>query len=523
MVSFKKNWQQATIIWVFFLLFLIGEFLFITAVHGSSVILLSFLFMTVIAVITLIYSFSLISKFQNSVGIMLRNGLMLAIHNAPYSILMLLITGIICLYLPIYQKWAGILVILLGFSTVAYAQSYLMRKILVPLIMKERKMRVDIQLLIKKKTLRQKIAQMTQLVPDFFDTDESGVVTGPLASFGISKVDLAMIGSVLGSYDGETLYRLQKKHMVQDPLKIPLLFMGDVIHGLKTIFPIPLALGATFNPETVEKVAAISAIESSEAGLHVTFSPMADLVRDIRWGRVMESTGEDPYLNGLMSEAFVKGYQGTPGELLINRYKIAATLKHFAGYGAVEAGRDYTKAELSEHSLREYYLSGYKAAIDAGVELVMTAFNTVDDIPATANKHLMLDLLRGELGFKGVLISDWGAVTELIAHGVAADYKAAAKLAIEARVDIEMMTPAYLQSLEDLVTTGIVSERQIDQAVLGILTLKEKLGLFADPYRGYEQQLSNDYQFRTLSLPHRIQEDKLQKRVLYYLKMGFYH
>ncbi|MDR0886413.1 MAG: glycoside hydrolase family 3 C-terminal domain-containing protein [Clostridiales Family XIII bacterium] len=363
---------------------------------------------------------------------------------------------------------------------------------------------VDINGLIAKMTLRQKIAQMTQLTPEFFLADEEGVITGPMmADFGISDEDLVSIGSVLGSYDGEILYKIQKQHMAADPLQIPLIFMGDVIHGLKTIFPIPLALGSTWNPATVELAASISAIESSEAGLHVTFSPMADLVRDSRWGRVMESTGEDPYLNGEMSKAFIRGYQGENEELKKNRYKIAACLKHFAGYGAAEAGRDYAKAEISEHSLREYYLPAYKEAIQAGVKLVMTSFNTINDIPATGNKHLMIDILREEFEFEGVLISDWGAVTEMIHHGIAANHKDAAKLAMDSHLDMEMMTPAYLLGLEELLKDGAVELAQIDEAVFSILKLKDDLGLFDDPYRGYEAQLESNYEIKTLSGAHR--------------------
>ena len=263
-----------------------------------------------------------------------------------------------------------------------------------------------------------------------------------------------------------------------------------MIHGCRTIFPIPLALGSSWNEDAARKMAEVSAREASAAGIDVTFSPMVDLVRDPRWGRVLESTGEDPLLNGRLAAAMVKGYQGgDDAEGLGERTDhVAACVKHFAAYGAAMGGRDYNTVDMSERVLRDMYLPGYKAALDAGAAMVMTSFNTVDGIPSTGNKHLMRDILREEMGFDGVLISDFGAVKELIAHGVAADETEAAKLSIEAGTDIEMMTICYMRHLREIVENGSVDEALIDEAVMRILKLKNDLGLFENPYRGVDEE-----------------------------------
>ena len=256
--------------------------------------------------------------------------------------------------------------------------------------------------------------------------------------------------------------------------------MADIINGYKTTYPIPLALGCTWNPDLIKKGMQNTAEEAAVSGIHVTFSPMVDLVRDARWGRVMESTGEDTYLNCEFAKAFVEGYQG---DLDPNK-NIASCVKHFAAYGAPEGGREYNTVDMSERRLREDYLPAYKAAVDSGCELVMTSFNTVDGIPASGNKWLMRNVLREEWGFNGIIISDYAAIQELIAHGVAEDDRDAAKLGIEAGVDIDMKTPVYSNQLEGLVNDGVISEKLIDEAVWRILNLKNKLGLFENPYRG---------------------------------------
>ncbi|MEI2664733.1 beta-glucosidase BglX [Rossellomorea sp. LJF3] len=337
--------------------------------------------------------------------------------------------------------------------------------------------------LLKQMTLDEKIAQLMQLATPFFKgAKEQGQITGPMAEMGVTGEVVQNSGSVLGASGAKEIINIQRTHLEENRLGIPLLFMSDIVHGFKTIFPVPLAIGCSWDLELTEKSAAIAAKEASVSGVHVTFAPMVDLVRDPRWGRVMESTGEDPFLNSEFARAFVRGFQGQ--ELTTEVERVAACVKHFAAYGAPEGGRDYNTVDMSERELRENYLPAYQAALDEGCEMVMTAFNTVFGIPATGNKRLMRDLLRKEMGFDGVLISDWGAVKEMIPHGVAENEKEAALKAITAGLDIEMMTTAYVSHLKELVEEKMVDESLIDEAVLRILQLKQKLGLFENPYRG---------------------------------------
>jgi beta-glucosidase len=346
--------------------------------------------------------------------------------------------------------------------------------------------------LLKEMTLDEKIAQLLQLATPFFEgSKDEGQITGPLASMNISDENVRNTGSVLGASGGaKEAINIQKAHLKKNRLGIPLLFMADVIHGYKTIFPVPLAIGCSWDMDKAELSAEIAAKEAAAAGVHVTFAPMVDLVRDPRWGRVMESTGEDPFLNSEFAKSFVRGFQGK--DLKNNTESVAACVKHFAAYGAAEGGRDYNTVNMSERQLRESYLPAYKAALDEGCEMVMTAFNTVDGIPATGNVKLMRDLLREEWGFDGVLISDWGAVKELIPHGVAEDEAEAAYKAIQAGVDIEMMTSCYVDHLKKQVESGKVDEKLIDESVMRILTLKDKLGLFDNPFRGADEALEQE-------------------------------
>ncbi|WP_017381073.1 glycoside hydrolase family 3 N-terminal domain-containing protein [Paenisporosarcina sp. TG-14] len=345
-----------------------------------------------------------------------------------------------------------------------------------------------IQNLMKQMTLDEKIAQLLQLAGPFFKgSSEQGHITGPMAAMPISDEHIKNAGSVLGVSGAAEVISIQSTHLENNRLGIPLLFMADIVHGYKTIFPVPLAIACSWDPELAQKSAEIAAKEAAVSGVHVTFAPMVDLVRDPRWGRVMESTGEDSYLNQVFAKAFVRGFQGP--DLANDPQSVAACVKHFAAYGAAEAGRDYNTVDLSERQLREFYLPAYKAALNEGCEMVMTAFNTVDGIPATGNEKLMRSLLRDEWGFDGILISDWGAVKELIPHGVAEDDKEAALKAIKAGVDIEMMTACYVQHLAELVSEGEIEEAIIDEAVLRILTLKDKLRLFEKPNRGVDVEL----------------------------------
>lgn len=332
-------------------------------------------------------------------------------------------------------------------------------------------------------SLQEKINQLFQGNGSFYEG--GNIATGPASEQGFSEQTIKEAGSVLSIIGAANTKKIQKAHMEKHPHHIPLVFMADIINGYKTVFPIPLAQGAAFNPEVARTGAEVAAKESSVSGIHVTFSPMVDLVRDARWGRVMESTGEDTYLNSVYAKALVEGYQGNdpkePG-------KIGACVKHFAAYGAPTAGRDYNNVELSERTLRDDYLPAYEAAVKAGALLVMTSFNTLNRVPSTANKWLMRQVLRDEMGFEGTLISDWAAIEEIRNHGLSADRKGAAKLAIEAGTDIDMMTTCYSNYLKELIESGEVEEKLLDEAVLRVLELKNKLGLFENPYKDADEE-----------------------------------
>ncbi|MGN0666483.1 MAG: glycoside hydrolase family 3 N-terminal domain-containing protein [Huintestinicola sp.] len=334
-----------------------------------------------------------------------------------------------------------------------------------------------LEALLKDMSLAEKIGQLVQLHGVYF-SDDFEAYTGPEAQLDIPEPCLA--GSVLGECGAEKLRYIQDKIMAGQPHHIPAMFMADVIHGYRTAFPVPIALGSSFNPSLAEAAASAAAKECSAAGVHVTFSPMVDLARDSRWGRCMESTGEDPWLNSRMAESMVRGFQGSD---LGMEGKVASCAKHFAAYGAVQAGRDYNITEISEHTLREDYLPSYKAAADAGVSMIMTAFNTISRIPCTVNKKLLRDILRDEMGFSGVVISDYAAVSETITHSISEDKRDAAKKAITAGCDIDMMSDCYIGCLEALVNDGEIDESLIDEAVMRVLELKNALGLFENPYR----------------------------------------
>lgn len=333
--------------------------------------------------------------------------------------------------------------------------------------------------LLSKMSLDEKIFQLVQLDGSFFSGDV--VVTGPKVKLGISDEVIDNIGSVYNVLGVKNLNKIQENYISKN--KIPLLFCADIIYGYKTILPIPLAFGCSWNADLVKAGMEMVANETSAAGIHATFSPMVDLVRDPRWGRVMESTGEDSYLNSLYAKAEVEGFQGN-----LDENHIASCVKHFAAYGAPEAGREYNTVDMSERKLRQDYLPSYKAAVEAGCKMVMTSFNTVDGIPASGNKWLMRDILRNEWGFNGVTVSDYAAIKELIYHGIAEDEYNAAKLGIEAGVDFDMKTNIYSNHLKELVEKGEVDEKLIDEAVLRILELKNELGLFEDPYRGATEE-----------------------------------
>lgn len=287
------------------------------------------------------------------------------------------------------------------------------------------------------------------------------------------------VGSMLNVTNRDNVDELQRIAVKESPHGIPLIFARDVIHGYKTIFPIPLGQAATWNPDIVEKGASIAAEEASTNGIRWTFAPMLDISRDPRWGRIAESAGEDPYLTSVMAEAYVKGFQGTD---LSAPNKIAACAKHYAAYGAAEGGRDYNGVSLSENLLRDVYLKPFKAAKDAGVATFMSGFNDVNGVPASGNKFLLKSILRDEWRFDGFVVSDWNSVTEMIAHGYCADAREAAFRAANAGLDMEMTSKAYEENLAQLLREGKLNEDQLNEMVRNILRIKFRLGLFEKPY-----------------------------------------
>ncbi|MBQ7247799.1 MAG: glycoside hydrolase family 3 C-terminal domain-containing protein [Lachnospiraceae bacterium] len=342
---------------------------------------------------------------------------------------------------------------------------------------------MDVNALLKKMTLRQKIGQLTQYNAALF-TDSEAAVTGPAKKLGLSPEDLKTVGSVLNFSGPAEMKRIQDEHLAADPCGIPMVFMMDVIHGYRTVYPIPLAMACSFDPELVRECARMAAREASASGVQVDFAPMVDYVKDARWGRIMESSGEEPLLAGIMGAAQVSGYRG---EGIDRPDSMAACVKHFAAYGLAEAGRDYNQSDCSERELREHCLPAYKACLDARAKLVMPSFQSMNGVPSTVNP-LLHRVLREEWGYDGVVISDYNAIGELKKHGVAEDEKQAAQLAFGHECDVEMCSAAYFHSLEELLAEGKVTEEQIDRAVLRVLRLKEELGLFEDPYHGADEE-----------------------------------
>lgn len=319
-------------------------------------------------------------------------------------------------------------------------------------------------------TLAEKLGQLQQI---------EGTWEGNVSPEQIKLAREGLLGSAILVRGAKRTTDLQRVAMTESKLKIPILFSFDVIHGYRTIFPVPLGEAASWDPGFVERADSIAASEASAAGIRWTFAPMVDIARDPRWGRIVEGSGEDPFLGSAMATAAVRGFQGTnygcPG-------KILACAKHWVAYGTAEGGRDYNTAEVSERTLREIYFPPFKAAVDAGVGSVMSAFNDLDGVPCTANSFLLTDVLRDEWHFPGVVISDYNAVPELITHGVAANGKEAADLALNAGVDMEMVSQLYNQYGEQLVAEGKVSMATVDRSVRRVLETKFKLGLFNHPY-----------------------------------------
>jgi len=306
-----------------------------------------------------------------------------------------------------------------------------------------------------------------------------------------------LVGSLLNATGADTTRKLQKLAVENSRLHIPLIFGLDVIHGYKTIFPIPLGEAACWDLESIEKSARVAAIEASSAGIHWTFAPMVDIARDARWGRVMEGAGEDTYYGSLVAAARVRGFQGKD---LKNVTSIVACAKHFAGYSGAEGGRDYNTVDMSYRVLNEIYLPPFKAAVDAGVGTFMNSFNELDGVPATGNIYLAKETLKDKWGFRGFVVSDWNSIGEMLVHGVAKDTADAVMLAIIAKNDMDMETQAYRSSLVELVKQGKIKENQLDDAVRRILRLKFKLGLFDNPYKNCDAALEH----KTLLAPEHI-------------------
>ncbi|MEE0863517.1 MAG: glycoside hydrolase family 3 N-terminal domain-containing protein [Alistipes sp.] len=318
--------------------------------------------------------------------------------------------------------------------------------------------------LLQQMTLEEKIGQMNQVSGGLQFKDE------------IAKGN---VGSILNVVDPVEINAVQRVAVEESRLGIPILVSRDVIHGFRTIFPIPIGLASTFNTDIVEQGARIAAIEATASGVRWTFSPMLDIARDPRWGRVAEGSGEDPYLDSQMGVAMVKGYQG---EDLSDPTCMAACIKHFVGYGAAEGGRDYNTTMISERALRNVYFPAFKACVEAGALTLMTSFNDVDGLPSTGNDWLLRDILREEWGFDGMVVTDWNSSGEMVAHGFAEDLKDATRISINAGVDMDMMSFGYVQYVKALVEEGKLSEATIDNAVRNILRLKFRLGLFENPY-----------------------------------------
>ena len=358
--------------------------------------------------------------------------------------------------------------------------------------------------LMEQMTLREKLGQMTQVIP------KTGVITGPEGTpMNIEAlIKAGEVGSMLGVRTPEDIEKYQRMAVDSSRLGIPILFGLDIIHGCKVIFPINLGSACSWNMDAIRESARIAAYEAAASGLAWTFSPMCDISADPRWGRVSEGAGEDPYLGSAISKAMVEGYQGSD---LADSSTILACVKHFAAYGAPEAGRDYNTVDMSERMFRDRYLPPYKSALDAGAMSVMSSFNDFGCIPASGNEWLLKDLLRDELGFKGFIVSDYHSVIEMIEHGVAADKKEAALLSLKAYLDMEMVSGSYLNNGEALIEEGLIDIEAINQMCRNILMVKYDLGLFDDPFRygGVERFRKSIYKPEHLEVARSIARESM--------------
>jgi beta-glucosidase len=355
-------------------------------------------------------------------------------------------------------------------------------------------------------TLEEKIGQMNQYSANFAATGELN------ENQSAEYLKKGMIGSTFNAFGAENVRMLQEQNMKYSRLKIPMLFAADVIHGLETTFPIPLAEACSWDLDLMEQTARAAAEEATASGVAWNFAPMIDISHDPRWGRVIEGAGEDVYLGSLVARARVKGFQGINDYTDLNKNNtLIACAKHFVAYGAGQAGRDYHTTDMSLHSLHETYFPPFQAAIDEGVGTFMTAFNDLNGVPCTGNKYLYTDILRNKWNFKGMVVTDYTAITELIPHGYARDAKHAAELSLNAGIDMDMISEAFVTHLKALVEEGKVSESQINVAVSRILEMKFLLGLFDDPYRycdvEHEKQVLMNPKF--MDLAHKAAQGSL--------------
>lgn len=340
-------------------------------------------------------------------------------------------------------------------------------------------------------TLDEKIGQLNQLSGYGYHPDMVG------------QIRIGSVGSLLNEVDPVVVNKLQKEAVENTRLHIPLVFARDVIHGFKTMFPIPVGQAATWNPEIVEQGSRVSARECSSAGVRWTFSPMVDIARDARWGRLAEGYGEDPYLTAVMGVAAVRGYQGDD---LTRPDAIAACTKHFAGYGMSESGRDYNTANVTGTVLHDVILSPFKACADAGSATFMCSFNDIDGVPSSANRKLLRGILRDRWGWDGLLVSDWNSIGDMLKHGTAADLKEASLQALHAGVDMDMEAHGYTQYIKELIEAGRISEKEIDALVRNVLRLKFRLGLFENPYVD-EKNMNSFFEKESLAAAQRAAEE----------------
>lgn len=335
--------------------------------------------------------------------------------------------------------------------------------------------------LLSKMTVEEKIGQLNLVTPG----GGGAIPTGAVVSSNVDeKILKGEVGGIFGLWGQARVRQVQEKAVKQSRLHIPLLFGLDVIHGHQTVFPIPLAMSCTWNMDLIERSARMAALEASADGLNWAFSPMVDIARDPRWGRIAEGAGEDPYLGSQVARAMVRGYQGNDLSL---PNTIMACVKHFALYGAAEAGRDYNTVDMSRLTMYQDYLPPYHAAVEAGVGSVMSSFNVVDGIPATGNRWLLTELLRNQWGFKGMVVSDYTSVDEMVDHGMG-DLQQVSALALKAGLDMDMVSEGFLTTLKKSLAEGKITQADIDQACRRILEAKYKLGLFEDPYRYYNEE-----------------------------------